>query len=98
MLAYKCPVRGGVLVSVDPHNSSVECVRCGHASPANRLSQAMFHCTACQHVANADTNAAQVILKRGLAALSGATPGCGGTAREARLVVPHREPLPVPHT
>jgi putative transposase len=85
MLAYKCLMRGGVLVRVDPRNSSVDCARCGHSSPTNRLSQATFRCVACRHAANADTNAAQVLLKRGLTALSGATPGCGGTAREARL-------------
>jgi putative transposase len=93
MLTYKCPLRGGMLVRVDPRNSSVECARCGHASPTNRISQATFRCLACRHEANADTNAARVLLERGLTALSGATPGCGGTAREARLAVPHREPL-----
>jgi putative transposase len=93
MLAYKCPLQGGMLVKVDPRNSSVECARCGHSVPTNRLSQATFRCVACRHAANADTNAARVLLERGLTALSGATPGCGGTAREARLAVPHREPL-----
>lgn len=93
MLIYKSPLRGGVLVRVDPRNSSVECARCRHVSAANRLSQATFRCMACGHEANADTNAAQVLLERGLTALSGATPGCGGTAREAWVAVPHREPL-----
>jgi putative transposase len=93
MLAYKCPMQGGMLVRVDPRNSSVECARCGHTAPTNRRSQATFRCVACQHTANADTNAARVLLERGLTALSGATPGCGETARAARLAVPHREPL-----
>jgi putative transposase len=93
MLTYKSPLYGGVLVRVDPRNSSVECARCGHASPTNRVSQATFRCVVCRHEANADTNAAQVLLERGLTALSGAAPGCGGTAREARFAVPHREPL-----
>ncbi|HZA81227.1 MAG TPA: transposase, partial [Actinomycetes bacterium] len=93
MLAYKCPMQGGVLVRADPRNSSVECARCGHASPSNRLSQATFRCMACRNTANADTNAARVLLQRGLTVLNGATPGCGGTAREARPAVPHREPL-----
>jgi putative transposase len=30
MLAYKCTLHGGVLVKVDPRNSSLECARCGH--------------------------------------------------------------------
>jgi putative transposase len=93
LLAYKCSMQGGVLVRVDPRNSSIECARCGHIAPTNRLSQSKFRCMACRHSANADTNAAQVLLARGLTALSSAAPGCGGTAREARTTVPHREPL-----
>jgi putative transposase len=94
MLGYKCPTQGGVLIKVDPRGSSTQCARCGRCSPTSRLNQATFRCVACGHAANADTNAAQVLLERGLTALSGATPGCGGTARDARLPVPHREPLP----
>ena len=94
MLGYKCPMQGGSLIRVDPRSSSVECARCGHSSPINRRNRATFRCAACGHAANADTNAARVLLERGLTALSGATPGCGGTARRARLAVPHREPLP----
>jgi len=93
MLTYKCPLFGGMLVKVDPRSSSIECARCGHAAKENRVSQPAFRCVACGRLANADTNAAQVVLKRGLTARSGATPGCGGTAREARAIVPHREPL-----
>jgi putative transposase len=89
LLAYKCSIQGGVLVRVDPRNSSIECARCGHIAPTNRLSQSKFRCMACRHSANA----AQVLLARGLTALSSATPGCGGTAREARMTVPYREPL-----
>jgi putative transposase len=84
MFCYKCQANGSVLVKVNPRNSSIECARCGHVSCANRIDQGSFHCEVCAHVANADTNAAQVVLQRGLTALSGATPGCGGTAREAR--------------
>jgi putative transposase len=84
MLAYKCSLHGGVLVKVDPRHSSRECARCRFTSAANRVDQANFRCAACKHAANADTNAARVILQRGLTALSGATPGCGGTAREAQ--------------
>jgi putative transposase len=84
MLAYKCTRHGSVLVKVDPRNSSLECARCGHVAAANRVDQAAFRCAACGHAANADTNAAQVVLQRGLTALSGATPGYGGPAREAQ--------------
>ena len=83
LLAYKCALHGGMLVSVDPRNSSRECARCGFTSAGNRLDQANLRCAACKLATNADINAARVILQRGLTALSGATPGCGGTAREA---------------
>jgi putative transposase len=83
MLAYKCPLRGGMLVKVDPRNSSMECARCRYTSATNRIGQAIFRCQICGHAGNADTNAAQVALRRGLTALSGATPGYGGNAREA---------------
>jgi putative transposase len=94
MLTYKCPLYGGRLVKVDPRNSSIECARCGHVAKENRVGQAAFLCMACGNVVNADTNAAQVLLKCGLTARSGATPGCGGIAREARATVLHREPPP----
>jgi putative transposase len=95
MLAYKCSLHGGLLVEVDPRGSSIECARCGHTSGANRVDQATFRCAACGHYANADTNAAQVILQRGLTALSGAIPRCGGTAREARTTCRTVNHLPV---
>ena len=91
MFCYKSQANGSVLVKVNPRNSSIECARCGPVSRANRVDQAIFHCEVCAHVANADTNAAQVVLQRGLTALSGATPGCGGTAREVRATAPQRE-------
>src|SRR6266508_779852 len=92
MLAYKCSLRGGALVEVSARNSSIECARCRGVAPENRVDQANFRCVDCGHQANCDINAAQVLLERGLTARSGATPGCGGTAREARMLEPHREP------
>jgi len=68
LLAYKCAEHGGTLLMVDPRNSSIECAQCGHVAKENRIGQARFHCTSCGLVANADTNAAQVLLARGLAA------------------------------
>jgi putative transposase len=70
MLIYKCFLHGGVLVKVDPRNSSKECARCGHTAAASRVDQATFRCGACTYETNADTNAAQVVLQRGLTALS----------------------------
>lgn len=54
------------LVLVDPRFSSQQCHACGHASPDNRESQAVFICRGCGHRDNADTNAAKNILNRGL--------------------------------
>jgi putative transposase len=92
MLAYKSPPRGSALVEVSARNSSIECARCQLVAPENRVDQANFRCMGCGHQANCDINAAQVLLIRGLTARSGATPGCGGIAREARMIEPHREP------
>jgi len=78
MLVYKCEAHGSVPVKVNARNSSIECARCGHVSCTNRIDQTIFQCEICAHTANADTNAAQVVLQRGLTALSGATPGCWG--------------------
>jgi putative transposase len=54
------------VVLVDPRNTSRECNSCGHTAPENRESQAVFACVKCGHTANADTNAAQNILDRGI--------------------------------
>ncbi len=75
MLAYKCPEQGGKLVKVTARNSSIECAECGHIDPKNRTNQATFRCRNCGHTANADVNAARVVLARGLAGRSGTAPG-----------------------
>lgn len=67
-LAYKLGWTGGVLVAVDPRNTSRRCSACGHTSRDNRTSQASFACVACGHTMNADVNAAKNILAAGMAA------------------------------
>ncbi|MFF5211458.1 zinc ribbon domain-containing protein, partial [Streptosporangium sp. NPDC000396] len=52
---------------VNPANTSRTCSRCGHCAAENRVSQAVFRCTACGHAAHADVNAARNILRAGLA-------------------------------
>ena len=69
-LGYKQTWRGGLLVLVPPQYTSQTCSECGHVSPDNRPSQAMFHCLACGHTENADTNAAKNILREGLSRLA----------------------------
>jgi putative transposase len=66
---YKAARAGKLVLTVPAHFSSQECSCCGHTSPANRKSQARFHCEACGHSENADANASAVIKKRGIAAL-----------------------------
>ncbi|HLO87712.1 MAG TPA: transposase [Nostocaceae cyanobacterium] len=58
--------RAGVLVhEVNPKFSSQECSECGYISPTNRNKE-KFICEQCGHHADADVDAAKVILKRGL--------------------------------
>ena len=64
MLAYKLEETGGLLVKVPAAYSSQTCASCGHVHRDNRENQAMFRCQACGNGANADLNAAQVILQR----------------------------------
>jgi putative transposase len=83
MLAYKCLWRAGVLITVRAEYSSQTCARCGELADESRPSRGWFSCVTCGHRAPADTNAAQVVLARGLAALSGTAPGHGVAGRGA---------------
>jgi putative transposase len=65
-LAYKLADRGGRLIEVPAAYTSQTCAECGAVDAASRCDQARFVCTACDHEANADTNAAINILQRGL--------------------------------
>ena len=66
MLAYKLADRGGRLIEVPAAYTSQTCAECGVVDARSRRDQARFVCTGCGHKANADTNAAVVILQRGL--------------------------------
>jgi putative transposase len=57
-LGYKLAWVGGLLVRVNPCNTSRECSNCHHISADNRQTQADFVCVRCGHATNADTNAA----------------------------------------
>lgn len=65
-LSYKCKRAGVPLFFVDPRYTSQECSLCGHIERGNRPSQSVFCCKSCGHTANADTNAARNISRRGL--------------------------------
>ena len=66
MLGYKLAERGGVVIEVPAAYTSQTCAECGVVDARSRLDQARFVCTACGHEVHADTNAAIIILKRGL--------------------------------
>ena len=53
------------ILLVNPAYTSQQCSRCGHTCKENRESQAVFHCTRCGLMMNADHNAAINILQRG---------------------------------
>jgi putative transposase len=73
MLGYKLAWSGGLLIRVDPRNTSRECPACGHISSENRPSQERFLCMHCGRTENADFNAAINIRNRGLVLIQGGT-------------------------
>jgi putative transposase len=85
-LTYKIAWNCGLLLLVDPRNTSRTCSRCRHVDEANRPSQAIFKCVACDFAANADSNAAIDILRRaGQARIAcGDSPNGGSTKQEAQ--------------
>lgn len=66
MLEYKADWYGREVVKVDPKYTSQTCNSCGHVSKDNRKSQSRFVCEKCGHKSNADVNAAQNILEKGV--------------------------------
>ena len=67
ILRAKAEEAGRICIEVDPRHTSDGCEKCGHAAPANRVSQAVFECQRCHHRAQADEHAARNILRAGLA-------------------------------
>ena len=64
--SYKLAERVKLLIQVKTAYSSQTCSVCGHVEKSNRVSQVVFHCQACHHEDNADSNAAKVLQQRGL--------------------------------
>ena len=60
----------GIVVLVDPKNTSRKCPVCGHTAKENRLTQADFVCVACGYADDADITAAVNILRAGHARLA----------------------------
>lgn len=67
VLAAKAESAGRTIIAVDPRHTSQRCSQCGHVAKENRVTQAEFRCLSCGHQAHADVNAAQNILRAGLA-------------------------------
>lgn len=86
MLAYKLKVRGGVLVKVDPKNTSITCSNCHRMDRKSRKSQAEFHCVFCNHQDNTDHNASVNILEAGRAFLAAEANSQGLSALKGRVV------------
>lgn len=63
---YKLAERGKLLVLVNPAYSSQECSQCTHTEKNNRKTTEQFSCLNCGYTADADVNAAQVLIKRGI--------------------------------
>jgi putative transposase len=82
-LEYKLAWSGGILIAVSPQNTSRQCPVCGHTEPANRTTQARFHCVACGYCENADRVAAINVLARGhRVAACGETSSARGTSAQ----------------
>ena len=87
-LEYKVGWANGIVVAVNPRNTSRKCSVCSHTAKENRLTQADFVCVACGHVDDADVNAAINILRAGHARLAcqvtgDSIPAATGTLRLA---------------
>lgn len=67
LLLEKAQRRGVIVEMVNPAYTSQTCSCCGYVSAENRLTQSEFKCLDCGYEANADVNAAQNILNKGLA-------------------------------
>jgi len=64
-LEYKQLWAGGMVIAVDPCNTSRTCTLCGHIAAENRKTQAQFKCTVCIISENADYVATNNILAAG---------------------------------
>ena len=90
-LTYKAERDGGIVVPINPRNTSRMCSECGVVDVASRRSQSEFRCVACDHEDNADLNAARNIAAAAIASSAGATPvaarggkgRCKGSRRDA---------------
>lgn len=87
-VGYKLEWLGGLLVLVNPKNTSRQCPECGHTSGDNRKTQAEFVCVECGYSENADYVGALNVLRAGYAQLAcGDIDLVGGLAQEPARTV-----------
>jgi putative transposase len=84
LIAYKAEEAGGRVLRVDPANTSRTCTACGAVDARSRKGS-RFDCVSCGHRADADVNAAKVILSRALEQEGIEWPGWGRQAETAAL-------------
>jgi putative transposase len=80
MTTYKAEGAGGMVLRVNPMESSQECSNCGRLVPKD-LSERTHRCV-CGTVMDRDLNAAIVIVKRGIGKLQGIVPTFCGVSHE----------------
>ncbi len=76
----------GRVEKVDPAYTSQRCSVCGHVAAESRESQALFRCVACEHVCNADVNAARNIAAGHAVTARGGLRAAGPVNREPQLL------------
>jgi putative transposase len=77
----------GRVEKIKPHFTSQRCSACGHVDGKSRESQAVFWCTACGFVCNADVNAARNIAAGHAVTARGGFRDAGPANRELQLLL-----------
>jgi putative transposase len=64
-IEYLAEKQGKVIIKINPQNSSIECLKCGHIDKSNREKE-KFICVQCGHFEHADLGASKTIRNRAL--------------------------------
>ena len=92
-LSYKLERLGGLLVLVNPMNTSRRCPKCGYVDKDNRKTQSEFKCRECSYEEHADLVGALNVLRAGHAQLAcgpwvgGSFPTTAGRKQEPALTL-----------
>ena len=75
MLEYKARLNGQTVIVTDPKHTSQTCPKCGHVERGNRNKKThTFCCKNCRYTSNDDRIGAMNLHRKGIEAISGATP------------------------